>query len=334
MKTVILYSITESYRVKLAVALQSLLEAHKDCGRDVDIIIQSADISDDTRKRLSDMVASFPGFSLKFQDGNELVTRLKAKGFLEFRGNYSCYKFFDLDNIFRDYPDDTACLICDADTYVQGSLLGAVEALASSGKVVAMVREPFRSYSLLARERFADWNTGFVAINIGLWRAKGVEQLLYDALDAVKAQEGGRIRITGDQALMTMLCYQHIDFVLTLPPRYNFLPALHLYDYDLFCRIFGDDGSYTRELYEDSRAAPSFIHLIGGNTFIPPWHWHGTTPYRKLWLDCLRSTPFAGDWQEEATPLASYIMYLLVRLAYKILPTGLYAVLYKKAAHI
>lgn len=334
MKTVILYSITESYRVKLAVALKSFLEAHKDCGRDVDIIIQSADISDDTRKRLSGMVASFPGFSLKFQNGNELVARLKAKGFLEYRGNYSCYKFFDLDNVLAEYPDDTVCLICDADTYVQGSVLGAVDALLESGKILAMVREPFRSYSLLARERFADWNTGFVAINVGLWRKQGVEKLLYEALDAVKAQEGGRIRITGDQALMTMLCYKHIDFVLTLPPKYNFLPALHLYDYDLFCRLFGVNNVYEREAYEQSRKAPSFVHMIGGNNFIPPWHRHGTAPYRKLWLDCLRSTPFAGDWQEEATPLSSYLMYLLVRLAYKILPAGLYASLYKKAAHI
>lgn len=334
MKIVILYSITESYRVKLAVALKSLLDAHKDCGRDVDIIIQSADISESTKERLSGMVAAYPGFVLKFQDGNELIARLKAKGFLEYRGNYSCYKFFDLDNVLADYPDDTVCLICDADTYVQGSVLGAVDALESSGNIVAMVREPFRSYSLLARERFADWNTGFVAINIGLWRKQGVQKRLYEALDAVKAQEGGRIRITGDQALMTMLCYQHIDFVLTLPPKYNFLPALHLYDFDLFCRIFGDDGSYTREIYEQSREAPAFLHLIGGNNFIPPWHRHGSNPYRRLWLDCLHTTPFAGDWQEEATPLSSYLMYLLVRLAYRILPSGAYAALYKKAAHI
>ena len=334
MKTVILYSITESYRVKLAVALQSLLEAHRDCGRDVDIIIQSADISDETKNRLSGMVAACPGFALKFQDGRELVERLKAKGFLEFRGNYSCYKFFDLDNVLKDYPDDTVCLICDADTYVQGPVMGAVDSLLDSGKILAMVREPFRCYSLLAREHFADWNSGFVAINIGFWRKAGIEKLLFGELEAVKGQEGGRVRITGDQALLTMLCYKHPDFILTIPPRYNFLPALHLYRYDLFCKLFGDNSVYTREEYEASREAPSFIHMIGGNNFIPPWHVHATQPYRKLWLECLARTPFKGDWQEEPVSFSSFVMYLLVRLAYRILPSGAYAALYKKAAHI
>ena len=334
MKIVILYSITDSYRVKLAVSLLSMLEAHKDCGREVDILIQSADIREDTKERLSGMVAAYPGFSLKFQDGNELAARLKAKGFLEYRGNYSCYKFFDLDNVLKDYPDDTVCLISDADTYVQGAVMGAVDSLVDSGKVLAMVREPFRCYSLLARERFADWNSGFVAINVGLWRKEGIEKLLFGELEAVKGQEGGRVRITGDQALLTMLCYKHRDFILTLPPKYNFLPALHLYRYDLFCRIFGDDGTYTREVYEASREAPAFIHMIGGNTFIPPWHVHATQPYRRLWLECLARTPFKDDWQEEPVSFSSYVMYLLVRLAYRILPSGAYATLYKKAAHI
>ena len=334
MKTVILYSITESYRVKLAVALQSLLEAHRDCGRDVDIIIQSADISGETKTRLSGMVAACPGFSLKFQDGNELVNRLKAKGFLEYRGNYSCYKFFDLENVLKDYPDDTVCLICDADTYVQGPVMGAVDALVDSGKVLAMVREPFRCYSLLARERFADWNSGFVAINIGLWREKGIEKLLFGELEAVKGQEGGYVRVTGDQALLTMLCYHHQDYILTLPPKYNFLPALHLYGYDLFCKLFGDNSVYTREEYESSQAAPSFIHMIGGNNFIPPWHTHASQPYRRLWQECLERTPFKDDWQEEPVSFSSWVMYLLVRLAYKILPAGAYAALYRKATHI
>ena len=334
MKIVILFSVTESYRVKLAVSLQSMLEAHKDCGREIDIIIQSADLSEETKTRLRDMLAPYAGFTLKFQDGTELVSRLKAKGFLEYRGNYSCYKFFDLDNVLKEYPDDTTCIISDADTYYQGSVLGAVDVLAESGKVLAMVREPFRCYSLLAREGFADWNSGFVAINIGLWRAKGIETLLYAALDAVKAQEGGRVRITGDQAVLTMLCYTHQDFVLTLPPKYNFLPALHLYEYDLFCKIFGANSGYTCEEYESSRAAPSFIHMIGGNTFIPPWHTHATQPYRKHWQECLNRTPFKGDWQEEPVALSSYVMYLLVRLAYRILPAGAYAALYKKAAHL
>ncbi len=334
MKIVILFSVTESYRVKLAVSLQSLLEAHKDCGREIDIIIQSTDLSEETKGRLTSMLSSYQGFSITFQDGKDLVAKLKSKGFMEYLGNYSCYKFFDLNNVLKDYPDDTTCIISDADTYYQGGVLGAVDALAESGKTLAMVREPFRCFSLLARERFADWNSGFVAINLGLWRKKTIEPLLFETLDAVKAQKGGRIRITGDQALLTMLCYKHPDFILTLPPKYNFLPALHFYPYGTFCKIFRDVNVYERESYEASREAPAFVHLIRGNAFISPWFRYGSRPYRKLWLDCLLRTPFAGDWQDERLPFMIYIKYGLVCLAYRILPSGIYAFLYRKASHI
>ncbi len=334
MKIVILFSVTESYRVKLAVSLKSMLEAHKDCGREIDIIIQSTDLSEETKCKLTDMLSPYPRFSITFQDGTELVAKLKAKGFMEYLGNYSCYKFFDLNNVLKDYPDETTCIISDADTYYQGPVLGAVDSLAESGKTLAMVREPFRCFSLLARERFADWNSGFVAINLGLWRNNDIENLLFGTLKDVKAQEGGFVRITGDQALLTMLCYKHPDFILTLPPKYNFLPALHFYSYKAFCKIFKEVNVYERESYEAAQLNPAFVHLIRGNAFISPWFKHGSGPYRRLWLDCLRRTPFEGDWQDERLSFVVYVKYSLVCFAYRILPVGIYAFLYRKASHI
>ena len=333
MKLVVLFSVTESYRVKLAVALKSFLEAHKDCGKDIAIIIQSADLCEETKGHLVQMLAPYQRCSLSFQDGSGLVRRLKERGFLEFRGNYSCYKFFDLNNVLKDYPDDTVCIISDADSYYRAPVLGAVDSLLSSGKALAMVREPFRCFSLLARERFADWNSGFVAINLGLWRKLEIEKLLFETLEDVKKQEGGRIRITGDQALLTMLCYRHQDFVLTLPIRYNFLPALHFYRYDEFNEIFRTVNVYERTMYEESRADPAFVHLIRGYTFISPWFRHASAPYRKLWRACLRETPFAADWQEERLGLSDYLVSCFVRCAYRVLPFGLYALLYRKATH-
>lgn len=107
-------------------------------------------------------------------------------------------------------------------------------------------------------------NGGVLLINLEKWRKDNIEQKFIDFLSANKNKF-----FVADQGVLNIIFNTKIKIV---DPKYNLISYFQYYDYDIakkFCGI--ETEYYTKEIVDDSREHPVFLHFSGNGVDVP-WH--------------------------------------------------------------
>lgn len=120
-------------------------------------------------------------------------------------------------------------------------------------------------------------NAGFLLINLKKWREDVVEEKFIKFI----SDNYGKFYVA-DQGIINLVFKDKIKIV---EPKYNLLGYFQYLDYELANNFFGMDNEYyTKEIVDDSRKNPVFLHFIGFRGYPSPLHcrYHKYNPqYRE-----------------------------------------------------
>lgn len=314
----ILFCSDDKYASKLAVAISSLLECNGKVKDQLNIIIRTNDMTEQTKKRLQKIAADYDldQGQLHFVYTDELCARLEKEHVKKFKNSYLCYfKLFGLTELLNDCQErllviDCDVLICDLLTELYNYDL--------KGKPVGAVREFPTNRVKYGQNKKGEYNTGVLLYDMEKYSILQIEKKMKDIIETIPDEQWK----TGDQTVFT-LSLEQADLVETLPLKYNFIMNQTYFSYKEFAYIRNiSDNYYCESEYEQAREHPCIIHLISGEFVVSPWYYEGNRSIKNIWDKYLLET----DWRDEENgvythlPMKSRIRSYICRAIHYCLP--------------
>ena len=148
-------------------------------------------------------------------------------------------------------------------------------------------------------------NSGFLLINLSLWRERNIEKEILDFL----ISHGGSV-YHHDQGLINAICRDRIHI---LPINYNMVTNFFVFPY----KSFKQTPFYSKEEFDEGLVHPVFLHFTAGVAG-RPWMKGCKHPMRHCFIDYLEKTKQAHiDIREDDRPLR---LRFLAFLFYKARP--------------
>lgn len=135
-----------------------------------------------------------------------------------------------------------------------------------------------KAIGLLSSEVYI--NSGFLVINLKLWREENIEKKIIEFL----VNHKGNV-YHHDQGLINAVCKRK----LILPPNYNMVTNFYVFPYSNFKQT----PFYSEKELQDGIKYPIFIHFTAGVAG-RPWMKHCKHPQRNIYLKYLHKTTY-GD---------------------------------------
>lgn len=252
----ILMASDENYVFLLGISLFSLFNTNKELD-EINTYIIADNISEESKRKLQTMTDGF-GRYLVFLPPPLMDKDIVVKGTL----NISTYYRLKMASILPE--DIEKVLYLDCDTLIRGHL-DEVWNLELKDNLIAGVIDTtgkFARTSIGLPIKSVYVNAGVLLVNIKKWREESIEQQCMDFLE----KNNFKVEFN-DQGVINRVCN---DRILTLSPKYNFMPPYERYSLRNLERIVGKkDFISNDELYE-TKANPIIIHYAG-YAFNRPW---------------------------------------------------------------
>ncbi|MCR5486876.1 MAG: glycosyltransferase family 8 protein [Lachnospiraceae bacterium] len=283
-KNVAVYVSDRNYMMQLSVSLYSLLETNG--GNDLCVIVFSDGLSEEDERYLKELAEAFHT-ELKVERMPDLDQLCGRKLDINKRSTGTYLRLFLTELLPKECH---RVLYLDCDTLIRGSLKELFQ-WDMSEYACLMVKD---NIDLAAIANLSDgpyYNAGIMVISLDLWRELDVLSAFFDE---VKRRNGNGA--DADQSYINCLLRNYIG---TLPPEYNFMPAFYVgaRDYASYIRRYYPfrraDEVYTEQELKQGRDHVRIIHYIGYDGQ-RPWYNNCVHPDRELWLECLDKTKYKG----------------------------------------
>ena len=279
----ILYQFNEKYVPYAGTSILSLLINNQDMD-DIHFYIMEEDVSDDSRKRLEQIILQY-GRKITFLNPEKILEQLKVLGIPRYRGSYSTNLKMFFPIVLEEHID--RLIYIDSDTIVNGSLKPLLT-YDMDRKPLAMAYDSLGlRHAQLIGNRKTDgyFNAGVILFDVSRWKElKCTEQIAQYAKDTRSHY------ISPDQDLLNIVLRGKIAL---LPPTYNLQP-MHLICSPLMYRIlFRPETYYEEKEIEEAISNPSIYHFF---RFLGefPWHRDALHPGKAIFESYLKQSPWAG----------------------------------------
>ena len=262
----VVFASSNEYSSFLLIALTSLLENNKSDFDCINIYILDDGISVDKKNRINELSDKYP-CQITFIELNILHSsdidlmpiQLKSS-----TNSLTTYSRLFISKLLPKHINKVLYLDCDA------LILGSYKELWDldiSDYYCAAVLETINDtvkklFWYLDFDSY--FNAGFLLINLEKWRNDNVEVKFAEFL----SKNYGKFFVA-DQGVINNVFEHKIKIV---EPKYNLINYFQYYDYDLAkkcCAI--ENEYYTKEIVDESRENPVFVHFTGGG-YSAPWH--------------------------------------------------------------
>lgn len=298
------YSSDDSYCRHLLVSIMSLLE-HNTEFSSINIFVLSNSISEDKRKLLTDVAASY-GAEICFVAFSSLAEKLHTDG------TFSVSSFGRL--FLDDFIPKDKVLYLDCDSVINDSFYKLMQTNMDNN-ICCAVQDNVSSYYKKAiglQPNDVYFNAGFLLIDLKKWREEKMQE---KAIQMIEHFHGSVPH--HDQGVLNSICYKRIK---QLHPKYNF--QCPMFEYTPKELQVMNPGYYSAEELQQAKQSPVFIHYTEGFSN-RPWRDTCTHPYMQLYRGYQDRTPFAG--QLDHAPINRNSQILL--FVYKHFPFFIYRVL-------
>lgn len=286
----VVYASNDHYARHLGVSLYSLLEHNKEAV-EIHVYILSMGLSEETRKRLMAIGASF---------GRQIT--IIELGDLKERFSYEVNTGgFDLSIMARlfigEVLPETAerVLYLDCDTVVLSSLKRLWETELGP-YMLGAVMEPTiypcikEEIGLLPESPY--FNSGVLLIDMKQWRLMDAQKMLLDFYRSM----GGKL-FAGDQDTINGALK---DRIRPLSPRYNFFTNYRYFRYSHLVRLSPVYKTVSKAAFKEAKRHPVIVHYMGDER---PWKKGNFNHYRRAYEHYLSLTPWAGTAKEKGSCL-------------------------------
>lgn len=309
----VVYAADENYASLVWVSVKSLLEHNYKSFASVKIYLISDGIRSDSLDKIEQLTEEFNG-KLIVIDIHEFDRYLQDIQLLFAGGKTSYARLFIGEKI-----NEEKILYLDCDTCVNHSLVDLWETDISQYDVAGVqdvVVPRLRSeVGLSADDPYI--NAGIMLINLEKWRNDSISERFIHYI----ISENGSVPCH-DQGTINHVCKGRI---LVLPCRYNVMtPLLSMKGHEL--KALYDLADYYSD--EETTAAvkdPAIIHFTAG-WFIRPWCSNSNHPYKDQFIGRYSVSPWKNIPLKKGTLNRKSLQ---MKVAYSILPFGLYSKLVK-----
>lgn len=285
-----LFTLNEAYAPHLAATIVSILESQK-ADRALHFHIISSDFSEETKKKI-DSLKKRRAFETSYYDETDLGIALPAlpltKSFITKETYYRCFA--------HEFIKETDRIIhLDVDLLVLRDL-NDLWSMNLKGNIAAGVRCPLMDGRHLIVAGFNPRKHLYSLMGANLFDLAAMRKFrLTDKI--ASALKGFTPFLRGqDQDLLNLALRGHFA---ELPPSYNFTTA-HIQDARVKRKKKSDSS------YQEAKRAPHIVHF---SREVKAWHSFGFNPYRPLYWECLKKTPWK-DMKPWPFPYRKYFSFL------------------------
>lgn len=247
----VVYYSSDFFSEMCGVAIQSLCESNTDVDT-ITIYVVEDHISEKNKNRLLEIANRFDRqlIFIRMPKQEEVYPGVKAN-----LGR--TYARMALGEILPKNVDKVLSL--DSDTLVVDSVQEMYNTEFSEDEFVAgvydCVGQAIQDKVLHGPKDMKYCNAGMYLIDLKKWRKNKVGQQLLDLV--LRNADGKQIMYFLEQDLMNMAFYGHIKL---LPPRYNMLTSIYLFDYSDIIKMKRPVTYYTKEEVTDAKINPAILH--------------------------------------------------------------------------
>lgn len=305
----VVYAANENYASLVWVSVKSLLEHNYKCFELIKVYLISDGIQNASLDKIERVIKEFKG-ELIVIDIDAFDQYLRGIQLLFAGGKTSYARLFIGEKI-----NEEKILYLDCDTYINQPLLDLWETDIAQYYVAGVqdvVVPRLRSeVELLDDDPYM--NAGIMLINLDKWRKDSLSERFIKYIESKKGSVPCH-----DQGTMNHVCKGHI---LILPCRYNVMtPLLSMKGHEL------KDLYHLADYYSDEEVStavkkPTIIHFTAG-WFIRPWFSNSNHPYKDKFVGVYSISPWKNVPLKRGKVNGKS---LLMKVAYHILPFGLYS---------
>ena len=318
MKINILYCSDNNYAPYLGISITSVLKSNQDVEK-ITFYVVNDNISEDNLNRLKQC---FEGYGqsreLILIDGRAWVDRLVEMDIFPYRGGQTTnLRLFFMEYIERDVD---RLLYLDCDTLVLESLQPLFETdMGDAAGAVVLDSLSGAEYKKIVGFEAEDhyFNAGVVLFDVANWKKHECERRLSEYMRDPKYHLPNN-----DQDFLNILLK---DCKTILSPKYNFQVTHRIYSNKAYYKIYSKVGYYKSEEIDAARSTPVILHAY---RFLGqfPWHKNALHPWRSLWWEYVKNS----NWSDLVPRENKGMTFALERILYRVLPQGLFLLLFKK----
>lgn len=271
----IAYSFNDSYVQHAGISILSLLENNQDI-ESIIVYIISDSFNKINREKINSIIKKYNREVIYF-DLNTLTKDLK----INTRFSRSAYgRIFIADKVKAD-----KLIYIDSDTVVKGSLKPLLTVDISHYLVLGVqdTVNPYYLSNIGLNHSHQYINTGFLILNLKLWREKGIVR---KCIDFILQYNGNPPH--NDQGTINKVC---AGFIKILPAKYNVMPPMFSFKVNEIKKLFKIRFYYSQEEIDSAIAHPIIIHYTD-EFFNRPWFLNCTHPLKSVYLNNLKNSPW------------------------------------------
>lgn len=314
----VIFQSSNEYSPFLLITLSSLLDNNKRDFNFINIFI----IDDGINKTNKDKIFRFTEkynckvtfIKINFEDVSDIL--------MPFHQSFTTYAKLFISSIL---PDDINKIIyLDCDSLVLGSFKELwdmnIDDYYCAGVLDVLGENVKNHFWYLKINSYI--NAGFLLINLKKWRADDVEEKFIKFL----SDNYGKFFLA-DQGAINLVFNGKIKIV---EPKYNLMSYFQYLDYELAKNFFGMDNEYyTKEIVDESRKNPVFLHFVGLIAFGSPLH-NKDHKYNSEYVKYAKMVNCENviEYIEPPTPLANISFKcetnILIKLFLKLIPKSIF----------
>lgn len=262
----IVFASNNDYSSFLSICLISLLENNKkdfDC---INVFILDDGINEENKQKIYSLTKEYPCkvtfIKTEILNSNDNIMMPLDKD--DYGKSLTTYSRLFLSTLLPEDINKVVYLDCDA------LVLGSYKQLWNldiSDYYCAGVVDPtndniLKEYGFGGDDKY--FNAGFLLVNLEKWRNNNIEDKFIEFLLENKSNF-----FLHDQGVINNVLRNKIKIV---EPKYNLQLYFQFFDYDLAMKYMGRENPYyTKEIVDESRNNPVFLHFCGG-TQNRPWY--------------------------------------------------------------
>lgn len=285
------YSSDDNYARHIGVSMVSLLRNNK-IFEEINIYLIDNGISEENKTILLNLALENEG-NLKFISFDDLCHDLVTDD----KFSLSAYARLFLGRL----TGIDKILYLDCDSVVSSSLVELWD-LDISNYYVAGVQDTVNEYyktSIGLENNFRYINSGFLLINLKLWREEQIELKFKRFISKLN----GRVPLY-DQGTINAVCKEKIKL---LHPKFNLQPPMFGLTSEETLKLNNIDKYYSQKEIDEALSDPVFIHFTDWY-FNRPWNKDSTHPMKDIYLNYLDKTPWKGQLLDNKLHRNAHIM--------------------------